>query len=91
MVTVLLQDQVQTELQGENEESFGYKYEYECLMKKMDSLDSKHRIVLVLRYLNELSYEEISRVINIPLGTVKSRIFTALKVLREQTTARNIY
>ncbi|MEJ2739825.1 MAG: sigma factor-like helix-turn-helix DNA-binding protein [Dehalococcoidia bacterium] len=47
-------------------------------------MDTKHRVVLVLRYFNELSYDEISRIARIPLGTVKSRINTALKYLREQ-------
>ena len=60
------------------------KWEYEELMKAMNSLDSKHRSVLVLRYFNDLSYGEIAQVVDIPLGTVKSRINQALKSLRKQ-------
>ena len=58
--------------------------EYERLMKALNSLNAKHRSVLVLRYFNDLSYYEIAQVIDIPLGTVKSRLNQALKSLREQ-------
>ncbi len=60
------------------------KMEYDRLLRAMDVLDTKHRSVLVLRYFNELSYEEIAQAVGIPLGTVKSRIYAALKALREQ-------
>lgn len=66
------------------DETLAKKQEYERLIKAMNSLDSKHRPVLVLRYFNDLSYDEIARVLDIPLGTVKSRINQALKSLREQ-------
>jgi RNA polymerase sigma-70 factor, ECF subfamily len=66
------------------EESFITKEEYGELMKAMDNLDQKHRAVLVLRYFNELSYDEIAQAMDIPLGTVKSRIFQALGTLRSK-------
>jgi RNA polymerase sigma factor (sigma-70 family) len=59
---------------------------YDELIAAMNSLDKKHRAVLVMRYFNELSYEEIARSLDIPLGTVKSRIYQSLKYLREQMT-----
>jgi RNA polymerase sigma factor (sigma-70 family) len=40
--------------------------------------------VLVLRYSDGLSYDEIAEVLKIPLGTVKSRLNTAIKALREE-------
>lgn len=58
------------------------KQEYERLIEAMNSLDTKHRVVLVLRYFNDLSYEEIAQTVSIPLGTVKSRIHQGLKLLR---------
>jgi len=66
------------------EEALVSKWEYERLMRAMNSLDSKHRPVLVLRYFDGLSYGEIAQVVDIPLGTVKSRINQALRSLREQ-------
>jgi RNA polymerase sigma-70 factor (ECF subfamily) len=64
------------------EEVLVTRLEYERLVKAMNALDGRHRSVLVLRYFNELSYDEIAQVIGVPLGTVKSRINQALKSLR---------
>lgn len=58
------------------------RQQYEKLLEAMNTLDSRHRAVLVLRYFNDLSYEEISQAVGIPLGTVKSRINNGLKMLR---------
>ena len=40
----------------------------------VDQLSEKFKIVIVLRDVQGLSYEDISEIINVPLGTVKSRI-----------------
>jgi RNA polymerase sigma-70 factor (ECF subfamily) len=58
--------------------------QYERMMKAVNLLDTKHRSILVLRYFNELSYEDIAKAAGIPLGTVKSRINNGLKQLREK-------
>ncbi len=63
------------------------RQEYDRLIEAMYSLDTKHRAVLVLRYFNDLSYEEIAQTVGIPLGTVKSRMNQALKLLRGQMGA----
>jgi RNA polymerase sigma-70 factor (ECF subfamily) len=70
--------------QDDPEQTAMNRQEYEAVINTLNKLDAKHRIVLVLRYFNELSYEEIARVAGIPLGTVKSRINHALKYLRKQ-------
>jgi RNA polymerase sigma-70 factor, ECF subfamily len=66
----------------EPDDSLVKKEQYERIMKAVDLLDNKHRSVLVLRYFNDLSYEDISKVAGIPLGTVKSRINHGIKMLR---------
>ncbi len=60
------------------------RQKYERLIEAMNSLDTRHRVVLILRYFNDLSYQEIAETVGIPLGTVKSRINQALKLLRWQ-------
>ena len=60
------------------------KMEYASLLRAMDKLDYKHRSVVVLRYFNDLSYQEIAEVLKIPLGTVKSRLNHSLRYLKEQ-------
>lgn len=46
------------------------------------ALPLTHREVLLLRFVNNFSLEEIAAVMKIPLGTVKSRIHNALATLR---------
>jgi RNA polymerase sigma-70 factor (ECF subfamily) len=53
------------------------------LGRRMDELPRKLRQVLVLRNVENLSYEEIAEVLNCSVGTVKSRIARAREALRE--------
>ena len=49
----------------------------------MEKLGAKHREILILRNVKNLSYEEIAVILNISVGTVKSRIARARENLRE--------
>ena len=49
-------------------------------------LSPKLRAVVVLRYYNDLSYAELTEVLDIPLGTVKSRLNQALTSIRSELT-----
>jgi RNA polymerase sigma-70 factor, ECF subfamily len=49
-------------------------------------LDALHREVLVLRFHEELSLEEIATVTNAPLSTVKSRLYRGLAALKTKMT-----
>lgn len=52
------------------------------LHKAIDDLDENYRLLISLRYQNELSYEEIASMLNLPLGTVKTGLFRAKEQLR---------
>lgn len=65
------------------EELCAKQWEYEQVVKAIGSLDGRHRAAVVLRYFGELSYEEIAQVLDIPLGTVKSRLSHALRTLNQ--------
>jgi RNA polymerase sigma-70 factor (ECF subfamily) len=54
----------------------------ERLHAALDELPPEHREVLVLRFLEDMPYEEIARVIGCPLGTARSRIHYARRALR---------
>jgi RNA polymerase sigma-70 factor (ECF subfamily) len=49
----------------------------------LDRLEPDQREVLVLRFLEELSYDEIGQIVDCPLGTVRSRIHYAKARLKE--------
>jgi len=46
-------------------------------------LEEKYRIPVILKYLNDLKESEISKMLKIPVSTVKSRLFVARARLRE--------
>ena len=48
----------------------------------IDSLPPHYRIVVVLRHVEDLSYEEIAESLHLPLGTVKARIHRARALLK---------
>ncbi len=58
--------------------------EEDAIRQALNRLSGKLRIVVVLRYYLGLSYAEIAQVLDIPIGTVKSRLDLALKTLRKE-------
>ena len=48
----------------------------------IDSLPPIYRYTIILRHKEDKSYEEISQILNIPIGTVKARIFRAREMLK---------
>jgi RNA polymerase sigma-70 factor, ECF subfamily len=57
------------------------------VLECIDGLGAKHKIVVVLHYLNELSLGEIAEIVDAPVGTVKSRLHYALGRLRVRLSA----
>ncbi|MCA9732837.1 MAG: sigma-70 family RNA polymerase sigma factor [Deferribacteres bacterium] len=53
------------------------------IQREIDKLSSKFREVILLRDVQGLAYEEIAEIINVPLGTVKSRVNRARLRLQE--------
>ena len=52
------------------------------LHQAIDGLEPNYKILIIMRYQQELSYEEIASVLNLPLGTVKTGLFRAKEKLR---------
>ena len=52
--------------------------------KALDALPAEQREALVLRFLEDMSYEEIARVTGAPVGTVRSRLFYGKQTLRDK-------
>ncbi len=57
------------------------------LWAAMGDLDESSRSMVVLRELNGLSYEEIAEVLDLPLATVKTRLFRARRALQVKMEA----
>jgi RNA polymerase sigma factor (sigma-70 family) len=55
----------------------------ELIQRALDSIPAKYREVVVLRYVQEMSYEEICAVTRMNMGTVKSRLNRARLRLQE--------
>lgn len=53
------------------------------VIQVVGALNPDQRDVLVLRFYGGHSYEEIAEILRVPLGTVKSRVFYAVKTCRE--------
>ncbi|QFT87236.1 ECF RNA polymerase sigma factor SigW [Bacillus sp. THAF10] len=56
----------------------------EEIQRKILNLPDKYRSVIVLKYIDELSLLEISEILEIPVGTVKTRIHRGREALRQQ-------
>ena len=50
----------------------------------MDSLTEEFRTIIILSDLEEMTYEEIAEILDIPLGTVRSRLHRARKAMQEK-------
>lgn len=53
------------------------------LHREIERLPDSQRLLLTLRYQDELSYEEIASLVGLPLGTVKTGLFRAKERLRQ--------
>ena len=57
------------------------------LHRQIENLPASYRVLVMLRYQQDLSYEEISQVTGMPLGTVKTGLFRAHARLKAALTA----
>jgi RNA polymerase sigma-70 factor (ECF subfamily) len=50
----------------------------------MNALPAKYRQVILMRHVDEKEYQEISKALKLPLGTIKAHIFRARELLYKQ-------
>ena len=58
---------------GPGEENFSQNFE-KNVQRALAELPDDFKTIIILRDIQELSYDEISKIVEVPLGTVKSRI-----------------
>ncbi|MFH1686990.1 MAG: sigma-70 family RNA polymerase sigma factor [bacterium] len=81
-----------TEMQG-NEAEFAVEANIpsrlpEVLTEAVKTLPEKYRTAFMLRDIQELPYEEVAKILSVPLGTVKSRVNRARMILRDKLRPR---
>ncbi len=60
--------------------------ESSVLIDAVNSLEKKYRQILLMRYYDDLSYQEIAEVTGLNIGTVKSRLFKGRELLKRLLT-----
>ncbi|GIV41499.1 MAG: ECF RNA polymerase sigma factor SigW [Vicingaceae bacterium] len=67
--------------ESDPEEKLIIKQKNKQMREFVDQLKPRYRNLILLRYFEELSYEEISQRLNLPMGTVKAQLFRAKELL----------
>lgn len=85
-------DSIGSGISGGREPWPGQRIEQEqtrdLILKAMNDLDAEMRAILVLRDVQDLDYQQLAEVLDIPIGTVKSRLFRARAALRHAIELR---
>jgi len=81
-IEVLLQQDTDSCVIEDNSDNLAFE-EAEQVHYGLGRISLQHREVLTLFFLNDLSLEEIAQVANIPVGTVKSRLYYAKQALKD--------
>ena len=70
-------------IQLDPEEKFIRDQKVQLMRSMLNKLSYKYRLMIELRFFEEMSYEEIATELEIPLGTVKAQLFRAKEILFE--------
>ncbi len=81
---VPIEEQITGKMGEEIEEEIVKKELSEEIKKAVSQLDDNLRPCVLLHYTGEMSLGDIARILNIPEGTVKSRLHTARNILKEK-------
>lgn len=63
----------------------------QLIEKAISSLSPKQKTIMILRYINNLSYDEIAKILHCRIGTVKSRLNRAHKTMLEKLDQNEMY
>ena len=76
--TLVREDEVQADMSLETLAN------QELVQEQLSQLPTKYRIVLILRHLQDMTYEEMAEVLTMPIGTIKTHLFRARNLLKER-------
>ncbi|WP_457388413.1 RNA polymerase sigma factor [Roseateles sp. P5_E1] len=75
---------IELEEQPGDDGALALEFELAAMLEALARLPPVEKEVLTLFYLQELSLDEVAQVLDIPIGTIKSRLHRARKILRHQ-------
>ncbi len=64
--------------------------EWKDIQKAIISLSLQQRVVVVLYYINDLSLQEIAEILDVPVGTIKSRLYYGRQALKKYLEAGGV-
>ena len=80
--SVIAQVRIEEEIRSQSVESLVEQRDTQRIVQKaIMGLPGQYRAAILLRHIYQLSYEEIASVLDIPVGTVKTRIFRGRRIL----------
>lgn len=80
---------VENELPAASPEAM-QKMDAETVMDMLMTLDETHRVPLMLFYVQDRTYREIADILQLPIGTVMSRLARAKEQLRKRLTSTQV-
>lgn len=60
------------------------------ILEALDGLPEEYRTAITLCDLEQMSYEDAAEAMEVPIGTVRSRVFRGRRLLRERLSAEGI-
>jgi len=75
---------IDLEEQPDDDSALTLEFELAAMLEELARLPQVEKEVLTLFYLQELSLDEVAQVLGVPVGTIKSRLHRARKILRHQ-------
>ena len=66
------------------EEVYEHRVQASHVKECIQELDEAYREVLLLRFQEDMSYEQISEILDLPISTIETRIYRAKKMLRDK-------
>jgi RNA polymerase sigma-70 factor (ECF subfamily) len=72
------------------EELLDKKMQVEFIEKEIEEMREDYREILLLRYIEGFSYQEISEILDIPLGTVKTNLYRAREHLKDRLIDKEV-
>lgn len=64
------------------EKSLNNTLNYEQVFLALDKIKPEQKLIIIMHFLEDLTFSEISEILNEPLNTVKSRLFRGIKQLK---------